>query len=47
MMKMTPHAQLAAVDLGSNSFRLIIGRVNFSPLGNQILPIDQIKDCPL
>lgn len=44
MMKMTPHAQLAAVDLGSNSFRLIVGRVNFSPVGDQILPIDQIKE---
>ena len=35
---------LAAVDLGSNSFRLVIGRVETSPLGDQIRPIDQLKE---
>ena len=44
MMKMTSRTQLAAVDLGSNSFRLIIGRIEHSPVGDQILPIDQIKE---
>ena len=44
MMKMTSRTHLAAVDLGSNSFRLIIGRIESSPVGDQILPIDQIKE---
>ncbi len=35
---------LAAVDLGSNSFRLVIGRVESTPLGDQIRPIDQLKE---
>jgi exopolyphosphatase/guanosine-5'-triphosphate,3'-diphosphate pyrophosphatase len=35
---------LAAVDLGSNSFRLVIGRVESTPLGDQIRPVDQIKE---
>ncbi|MFZ9405722.1 MAG: exopolyphosphatase [Burkholderiaceae bacterium] len=43
-MKMSSRAQLAAVDLGSNSFRLIIGRIESSPVGDQILPIDQLKE---
>lgn len=40
-----PNADLlAAVDLGSNSFRLLIGRVETSPLGPQIRPIDSLKE---
>lgn len=35
---------LAAVDLGSNSFRLLIGRVERSPMGEQIVPIDSLKE---
>lgn len=35
---------LAAVDLGSNSFRLVIGRIERTPLGEQIRPVDQIKE---
>lgn len=34
-MVTTPHL-LAAVDLGSNSFRLIVGRVEETPAGSQI-----------
>ena len=42
-MPMSSHAQpetLAAVDLGSNSFRLQVGRV----VGNQIYPLDGLKE---
>jgi len=35
---------LAAVDLGSNSFRLLIGRADSSPAGVQVLPVDVLKD---
>ena len=35
---------IAAVDLGSNSFRLLIGRVEASPLGPQIRMIDSLKE---
>lgn len=35
---------LAAVDLGSNSFRLLIGRIDQHSLGDQISPIDSLKD---
>jgi exopolyphosphatase/guanosine-5'-triphosphate,3'-diphosphate pyrophosphatase len=35
---------LAAVDLGSNSFRLVIGKVETTSLGDQIRPVDQIKE---
>jgi len=35
---------LAAVDLGSNSFRLVVGRIESSPVGDQIRPVDQIKE---
>ena len=38
-MEMT-HDLIAAVDLGSNSFRLQVGRV----VGNQIYPLDTLKD---
>lgn len=34
---------LAAVDLGSNSFRLLIGRVESTPLGLRVLPLDGLK----
>lgn len=35
---------LAAVDLGSNSFRLLIGRIDKTELGEQIRPIDALKE---
>jgi exopolyphosphatase / guanosine-5'-triphosphate,3'-diphosphate pyrophosphatase len=35
---------LAAVDLGSNSFRLIIGRVESTPVGEQVRPVDELKE---
>ena len=35
---------LAAVDLGSNSFRLLIGRVAKTPAGVQIYPLDSLKE---
>ena len=41
---MTGPRLLAAVDLGSNSFRLLIGRVESTPLGDQILPLDTLKE---
>ncbi len=34
---------LAAVDLGSNSFRLMIGRVERSPAGELVHPLDNVK----
>ena len=34
------YEQIAAVDLGSNSFRLQIGRV----VGDQIYPLDTLKE---
>ena len=34
---------LAAVDLGSNSFRLLIGRVEGTAVGAQIRPLDSLK----
>src|SRR5690606_19283865 len=37
-------ALLAAVDLGSHSFRLLTGRVDRTGLGEQIRPIDALKD---
>jgi len=42
-MVTTPHL-LAAVDLGSNSFRLIIGRVEEAPSGSQIYPVDVLRE---
>ncbi len=36
---------LAAVDLGSNSFRLLVGRVEQSPAGTQIYPLDSLKEA--
>ncbi len=41
---MTGRRLLAAVDLGSNSFRLLIGRVEQTPLGEQILTLDTLKE---
>jgi len=41
-MPLTP--LLAAVDLGSNSFRLVIGRVESTPLGEQVRAVDQLKE---
>ena len=35
---------VAAVDLGSNSFHLLIGRVVESPLGFQVYPLDSLKE---
>ena len=35
---------LAAVDLGSNSFRLLIGRVVKAPAGTQVYPLDSLKE---
>ena len=35
---------LAAVDLGSNSFRLLIGRVVKTPAGTQVYPLDSLKE---
>ena len=35
---------LAAVDLGSNSFRLIVGRVETTPAGSQIQQIDAMRE---
>ncbi|NJD36213.1 MAG: exopolyphosphatase, partial [Betaproteobacteria bacterium] len=34
------HELIAAIDLGSNSFRLQVGRV----VGNQIYPLDSLKE---
>lgn len=39
-----PPKLLAAVDLGSNSFRCLIGRVLESPLGHQVYPLDSLKE---
>lgn len=39
-----PSPLLAAVDLGSNSFRLIIGRVEDTPAGSQIYQVDALRE---
>lgn len=39
-----PLKLVAAVDLGSNSFHLLIGRVDESPSGHQIYPLDSLKE---
>lgn len=39
-----PLKLVAAVDLGSNSFHLLIGRVVESSLGHQIYPLDSLKE---
>lgn len=44
MPPQTPPRLVAAVDLGSNSFHLLIGRVERSALGAQIYPIDSLKE---
>ncbi|MFT4100191.1 MAG: Ppx/GppA phosphatase family protein [Burkholderiaceae bacterium] len=41
---MTDRRLLAAVDLGSNSFRLLIGRIEASRAGEQVRPIDALKE---
>jgi exopolyphosphatase/guanosine-5'-triphosphate,3'-diphosphate pyrophosphatase len=41
---MTSPPLLAAVDLGSNSFRLVVGRVDTTPLGEQVRPVDDLKE---
>ncbi len=35
---------LAAVDLGSNSFRLLIARVEASPRGPRVVPVESLRD---
>ncbi|MEN9294596.1 MAG: hypothetical protein RIS03_290, partial [Pseudomonadota bacterium] len=35
---------VAAVDLGSNSFRMVIAKVMHSPSGTQLLPIDTLRE---
>jgi len=42
-MVINPHL-LAAVDLGSNSFRLIVGRVEETDAGSQIYPVDALRE---
>ena len=44
MLAMPASSLLAAVDLGSNSFRLVVGRIESTPLGDQIRPVDQLKE---
>jgi exopolyphosphatase / guanosine-5'-triphosphate,3'-diphosphate pyrophosphatase len=44
MPKTNPPELVAAVDLGSNSFHCLIGRVVQSPLGYQIYPLDSLKE---
>ena len=43
LMPTTPHL-LASVDLGSNSFRLIVGRVEETPAGAQIYQVDALRE---
>lgn len=40
----SPLKLVAAVDLGSNSFRLLIGRVVESSLGHQVYPLENLKE---
>jgi exopolyphosphatase/guanosine-5'-triphosphate,3'-diphosphate pyrophosphatase len=42
-MQTSPHL-LAAVDLGSNSFRLIVGRVEETAAGTQIYQVDALRE---
>lgn len=42
-MLSSPHL-LASVDLGSNSFRLIVGRVEETPAGSQIYQVDALRE---
>ena len=44
MPKSPPPELLAAIDLGSNSFHCLIGRVVASSLGQQIYPLDSLKE---
>jgi exopolyphosphatase / guanosine-5'-triphosphate,3'-diphosphate pyrophosphatase len=41
---MSDRRLLAAVDLGSNSFRLLVGRIESHELGDQVMPIDSLKE---
>jgi exopolyphosphatase/guanosine-5'-triphosphate,3'-diphosphate pyrophosphatase len=43
LMVTTPHL-LASVDLGSNSFRLIVGRIEETPAGSQIYQVDALRE---
>ncbi|MFZ9841292.1 MAG: exopolyphosphatase [Burkholderiaceae bacterium] len=36
---------VAAVDLGSNSFHLLVGRVEQTPQGSRVVPIDSLKEA--
>ncbi len=42
-MSLTVH-HLAAVDLGSNSFRMLVGKAAESPHGAQIYPLDSLRE---
>ena len=39
-----PPQHLAAVDLGSNSFRMLVGKAAQSPHGTQIYPLDSLRE---
>ncbi len=41
---MPGHRLLAAVDLGSNSFRLLIARVEASPESDLVVPVESLRD---
>ena len=41
----TPPQHLAAVDLGSNSFRMLVGKAAQSPHGTQIYPLDSLREA--
>ena len=43
-MSIKPHDHIAAVDLGSNSFRLEIGRIESAAAGSQITRLDYLKE---
>ena len=43
-MAMASSPLLAAVDLGSNSFRLVVARVDSTPLGDQVRLVDELKE---
>ncbi len=43
-MPASPQTHLAAVDLGSNSFRLLIGRTQASPSGVQVYAVDSLRE---
>lgn len=43
-MPASPHTHLAAVDLGSNSFRMLIGRAQASKNGVQVYAMDSLRE---